>query len=79
MGLLCIIAFNDQHFKHICHLYRIEHDQVTFIRDANSLRGLNRNSIVIFGDEWWRGKTPEEIKLIEQMVKIHNSKRRVKQ
>lgn len=76
--MLCIIAVNRQHFEHICHLYRIEKDQVIYIDRPDKLRGLRPESIVIFGEEWWRGKTTQDIDMMEEIVKMHNERRKEK-
>jgi hypothetical protein len=57
-------------------MYRIEHDQVRHIHSAVQLRGLTPDSIIIFGDEWWKGKTLQETEEIEAVVKLHNERRK---
>ena len=76
--ILCIIAFNRQHFEHIKHLYRIEPDQCLLIERSDQIRPLigHDDVIIIFGEEWWRHKSSEEIQEIEYLVKIHNERRK---
>lgn len=74
--MLYIVCVNIQHFEHIQHLYRIESDQAKAVTKSEQLRGLPREAIVIWGEEWWRHKPSEEIYKIEELVKIHNKRRK---
>lgn len=72
---LYIIAFNKQHFNHICHLYRIPRDQTYYVSNSQCLLGLHPDNIIMFGDRWWENKTTSEVDMIEQLVKVHNERR----
>ena len=76
--MLCIIAANWRHFEHICHLYRIEKDQVIYIDRPGKLLSLPPDFVVIFGDEWWRGQSTEDIEMFEEFVKVRNQRRKIK-
>jgi len=73
---LMIIAVTKSHFDRICHLYQIPQDQTVYVSEPRQLRGISPDNIIIFGDEWWRGKREQDVEEIEMMVKMHNEKRR---
>ena len=51
--MLGIICFNEQHFRHLCHLYRFEPDDVYKISSVEDMRALPHDAIIMYGDRWW--------------------------